>query len=94
MCFMIYCTSYALKKRRDLIMGIRFVTKVLACFFIGAFALAAGGNYAVSADFPKVMNVGLVTEMTGNWSWAGKWKSQAAAMAIDELNASLLGSTL
>jgi len=41
-----------------------------------------------AGKFPPVMKVGAILELTGNWAWAGKWKSQAVHMGIDELNAS------
>ena len=42
----------------------------------------------VAAEFPKVMKIGHIAAMTGKWSWAGKWKTQATRMAVDEINKS------
>jgi branched-chain amino acid transport system substrate-binding protein len=67
-------------------MKTRLYSTMMVVFVIAFFA--AGVCLSHAKDFPEVMKVGHIAAMTGNWSWAGKWKTQATRMAIEQINAS------
>jgi branched-chain amino acid transport system substrate-binding protein len=67
-------------------MRFRGYVAILAVLLVAVFV--GGVSVTHAADFPSVMKVGHIAAMTGNWAWAGKWKTQATRMAADEINAS------
>jgi len=75
-------------------MKIRWYAIGFVVFLIAVFMAGMGTIYgqtptkAPAGKFPPVMKVGAILELTGNWAWAGKWKSQAVHMGIEDLNAS------
>jgi len=65
-----------------------FLMVEIGTTYAGETKLAQKATPAPTSKFPPVMKVGGILELTGNWAWAGKWKSQAVHMGIDELNSS------
>ena len=62
--------------------------KVIVLLVAAAVMMGIVTSPCVAKEFPKVMKVGHIAAMTGKWSWAGKWKTQATRMAVDEINKS------